>query len=145
MKRDIRMERFYPYPRHLVWRAITDKSLMERWMQMENNFEAIVGHQFELKDISGNWDGVLSCKVILVDPPEQLAYSFKGGSMRHETTVTITLSEEQNGTRLKLDHTGFTGFVDIIFSGIFGYGWRRMFKLLASLLTTENTQEEQSP
>lgn len=142
MKRDIRMERFYPHPRERVWRAITDKSLMKRWMQMDNDFEPLVGHHFELRDISGNWDGTLYCEVILIDPPHQLAYLFKGGAMKHNTTVTITLVEETNGTRLKLDHTGFTGLTDMAISAIIGLGWRRMLRLLSQ--TLDNSEREQA-
>ena len=130
MKRDIRLERFYPHPRERVWCAITEKGLIRQWMQMDNAFEPVVGHRFELRDISGNWDGTLSCEVLLVDPPEQLGYSFQGGFMRHETVVTITLTEQNNGTLLRLEHTGFTGLTDVAISGIIGLGWRRMFKEL---------------
>ncbi len=140
MKRDIRLNRFYPHPPELVWRAITTASLVKQWMQMDNDFKPEVGHKFELKDISGNWDGTLYCEVILVDPPSQLAYNFKGGVMRNETLVTITLLPENNGTRLKLDHTGFTGLADIAISAIIGLGWRRMFGLLSTLLDDKPIQ-----
>ncbi len=135
MKRDIRLQRLYPHPPELVWRALTEAGLIKRWMQMDNEFKPEVGHRFELRDISSNWDGVLYCEVVLVDPPSQLVYRFKGGAMKHETTVTFTLIPEGNGTRLKLDHTGFTGLTDIAISGIIGFGWRRMFRQLSKILT----------
>ena len=140
MKRDIRLQRFYPHPQELVWRAITDAQLMKQWMQMDNDFKPEVGHKFELHDISGNWDGTLHCEVVLVDPPDQLAYRFQGGSMKHDTIVTITLIPEANGTRLKLDHTGFTGLTDIAISAIIGLGWRRMFRLLSQTLSEQSTE-----
>lgn len=135
MKRDILLQRFYPHPPKLVWRAITEAGLITCWMQMDNEFKPEVGHRFELRDISGNWDGVLYCEVLLVDPPSQLVYQFKGGVMKHATTVTFTLIPEANGTRLKLDHTGFTGLTDIAISGIIGLGWRRMLRHLSKTLT----------
>jgi len=143
MKRNIQLKRFYPHPPALVWKAITTASLMKRWMQMDNNFKPEVGHEFELHDISGNWDGTLYCKVILVDEPSQLAYEFKGGVMKNKTVVTITLIPENNGTHLKLEHTGWTGLIDIALSAIIGLGWRRMFGLLSTLLqdTTIDQQE----
>jgi len=146
MKRNIRLQRFYPHPQELVWKAITTSSLMKRWMQMENDFKPEVGHTFELRDISGNWDGTLYCEVILVDPPAQLAYEFKGGMMKNTTVVTITLISEDNGTRLKLDHTGWTGLTDIAISAIIGLGWRRMLGLLSDLLYDPTlNQEETAP
>lgn len=140
MKRDIRLQRVYPHPPQLVWRAITDANLMKQWMQMDNNFKPEVGHRFELRDISGNWDGTLYCEVIHIDPPQQLVYSFKGGAMKHETIVTITLIPQGDGTQLKLEHTGFTGLIDIAISGIIGLGWRRMFRLLSQTLTEQRIE-----
>lgn len=134
MKRDIRLQRFYPHPPELVWYAITNPNMIKHWMRMDNDFMPEVGHKFELRDISGNWGGVLYCEVILVDPPSQLVYRFKGGVMRNETIVTITLQPEDDGTRLKLDHTGFTGLTDIALSGIIGLGWRHMLRLLSRIL-----------
>jgi len=144
MKRNIRLQRFYPHPQALVWKAITTAGLMKQWMQMENDFKPVVGHQFELRDISGNWDGILYCEVILVDPPSQLAYEFKGGVMKNKTIVTITLIPEANGTRLKLDHTGWTGLTDIAISGIIGLGWRRMFGLLSNLLQDPTLDKQET-
>lgn len=141
MKRDIRLQRFYPHPPKLVWQTITEANLIQQWMQMDNDFKPEVGHKFALKDVSGNWDGTLYCEVIRVEPPHQLAYRFQGGAMKHETIVTITLESEQNGTRLKLAHTGFTGLIDMAISGIIGLGWRRMFRLLSKMLT-KDTQDK---
>lgn len=140
MKRDIRLERFYPHPQDLVWRAITDSEYMKQWMKMESNFKPEVGHKFELHDISGNWGGVLYCEVILVDAPSQLSYRFQGGFMKHETIVTWTLMPEAHGTRLKLDHTGFTGLTDIAISGLTSLGWRWMLGILSKTLTTMQAQ-----
>ena len=126
MQRNIHLERFYPHPPERVWRAITNPALIKRWMEMDNDFKAEVGHCFELHDISGNWDGVLVCEVLQVEAPQLLSYSFIGGVMNHETRVTITLEASQSGTRLRLDHTGFRGLKDIGISFIIGMGWRRM-------------------
>ncbi len=134
MQRDIHLERHYPHPPERVWRAITDPALIKRWMQMDNDFKAEVGHRFELHDVSGNWDGVLMCEVITVEAPQRLSYSFIGGVMNSETIVTITLEATADGTRLQLAHTGFSGLKDIGISFIIGMGWRRMFKNIQDVL-----------
>ena len=135
MQRNIHLERQYPHPPERVWRAITDPTLIKRWMQMDNDFKAEVGHRFELRDISGNWDGILACEVIAVEAPQRLAYNFIGGVMKHTTVVTITLEATANGTKLNLDHTGFSGLQDIGLSFIVGLGWRRMLKDIQAVLT----------
>ena len=134
MQRDIRLERHYPHPPERVWRAITDPALIKRWMQMDNDFKAEVGHRFELHDVSGNWDGVLVCEVVAVEAPRHLSYSFIGGVMNNETLVTITLEAAGNGTRLQLDHTGFSGLKDIGISFIIVMGWRRMLHNIQGIL-----------
>ena len=139
MKRDLRYERELRHPPERVWRALTEPELMRRWL-METDFEPTAGHHFEFRTDPGiGFDGVLRGEVILVDPPRQIAYTFKGGMMRHETTVTWTLIPETKGTRLILEHTGFTGFADIAISGIIGLGWRRMLGDLPEVLTSMAT------
>ncbi|MEO0563308.1 MAG: SRPBCC domain-containing protein [Chloroflexota bacterium] len=141
MKRDIHLHRDYPHSINVVWRAITDPLIIKQWMKMETNFRPEVGHEFHLRDVSGNWDGTLYGKVLEVEAPQRLSYSFKGGMMRNSTTVMISLAETSNGTRLTLRHTGFTGLTDIAISGIIGLGWRRMMKdLVATLNTSIGTQ-----
>lgn len=131
MQRDIHLERHYPHSPERVWRALTDPRRIQQWMQMETDFQPQVGARFELRDISGNWDGTLSCEVTHCEPPIRLAYTFIGGQLRRETLVTFTLVPQDGGTRLVLEHTGFTGFPDLVFSGIIGLGWRRMLRDLS--------------
>ena len=135
MQRHIHLERHYNHPPERVWRAITDPEIIKRWMQMDNDFKAEVGHRFALHDVSGNWDGVLMCEVTHVDPPHELSYDFIGGVMKHKTQVTITLHATETGTKLQLAHTGFTGLQDIGISFIIGMGWRRMLKTLLDILS----------
>lgn len=134
MQRTIVLERYYPHPPERVWRAITDPSLIERWMLMKNDFKAEVGHRFELHDVSGNWDGFMTCEVIDVQAPHKLVYSFMSAGMQSRTLVHIQLSATDEGTHLKLEHSGFTGLRDMGLSFIIGMGWRRMLKALQDVI-----------
>lgn len=136
MKRNIHMERTYPHPPERVWQVITSAAHMKQWMRMESDFMAEVGHQFALRDVSGNWDGTLYCTILTVNPPHELSYTLKGGAMKHDTVVTFSLLAEGNGTRLTLTHTGFTGLTDVALSGLVGLGWRRMLSQLTDTLKT---------
>lgn len=137
MKRNIRLERTYPHPPELVWQALTQPELIERWMEMENDFQPIAGHEFTLRDVSGNWDGILHCRVVRAEPPSHLSYTFIGGFMKNETLVTLRLQPTSSGTRLILEHTGFTGIPDLVVSAIIGMGWRRMLKIMIDVLNSQ--------
>lgn len=134
MKRDLVFERLLEHPPERVWRALTESELMGRWM-MATDFQPVVGHRFQLRTEPGpTFDGVLYGEVTQVDPPRLIAYTFIGGIMQYETTVTWTLTPQAGGTLLRLEHTGFTGLKDVIISHIIGFGWSRMLKDLPAVL-----------
>ncbi|MBZ0293942.1 MAG: SRPBCC domain-containing protein [Anaerolineae bacterium] len=136
MKRDLRYERFLKHPPTRVWRALTEPEALARWF-MSNDFQPVVGHRFTLRTDPGpTFDGVLHGEVTLVDEPHRLAYTFRGGMMRYETLVTWTLTPQQDGTLLTLDHTGFTDLPDVIVSFIIGSGWRKFLAQLPAVLDT---------
>ncbi len=130
MKRDLKFERFLKHPPERVWKALTDPKALATWY-MENNFQPVVGHRFQFRTDPGpGFDGVLYGEVVQVEVPHKLVYTFRGGFMKHETTVTWTLALQDGGTLLRLEHTGFTGLTDMAVSFIIGYGWG---KFLANL------------
>jgi uncharacterized protein YndB with AHSA1/START domain len=95
-----------------VWTALTDSRALARWY-LDNDFRPIVGHQFTFRDRPETGiDGLLYGKVIVVDEPYQLIYTFGGSFLRYETTVTWTLVPDGAGTHLVLHHNGFTGLSD---------------------------------
>lgn len=99
MKRDIRMERMYPHPPELVWKALTDGNMLAEWFTA-NTFQPVVGHRFQFKTDPGpDYDGILYCEVKIVEPPHRLAYTFRGGWMQSETLVTWTLTPHEGGTQ----------------------------------------------
>jgi uncharacterized protein YndB with AHSA1/START domain len=124
-----------------VWRALTESDLLARWL-MPNDFRAEVGHRFQFRaPPMQNWDGIVRCEVLEVDPPRQLSYSWVGGSKEAGTyldsTVIWTLTPEGGGTRLRLEHAGFLPTNQFAFEGM-GKGWsghirQRLEALLAEL------------
>ena len=135
MKRNLVFERFYPHPVTRVWKALTDSDAISTWFE-ENDFQPVVGHKFQFRTSATGpgYDGILYCEVLEVEAPYRLVYSFYGGMIRHQTQVIWTLVEEGQGTRLRLEHTGFTGLTELALSGIVGFGWRNALKQLAKLL-----------
>jgi uncharacterized protein YndB with AHSA1/START domain len=130
MRRDVNLSFDYPHAPAKVWRALTEPALLAQWL-MENDFQAVVGHEFSFrtKPYPG-FDGVVRCKVLALEAPKLLSYSWAGGG--HETVLTFTLAPLGSGTRLTLAHTGFEGLKGLITSLILGSGWKS--KLLRTRL-----------
>ena len=123
MKRDLHFDAFYPHPPERVWNALTRREAIVRWL-MENDFEPRVGHRFQLRaKPQPGWDGIVNCEVLELDPPRRMAWSWKSNAPL-DTVLTITLTPESNGTRLRLAHTGFEGFKGVMVSFILGSGWK---------------------
>jgi uncharacterized protein YndB with AHSA1/START domain len=91
----------YAHPIDRVWRAITTRERIARWL-MENDFEPRVGHRFRLraKPMPG-WDGVVNCEVLALEPPTRMVWSWQGTNMKRATTVTFTLARSGAGTRTR--------------------------------------------
>jgi uncharacterized protein YndB with AHSA1/START domain len=122
VKRDLHFDELYPYPIETVWRAITTSDAIAQWL-MPNDFVARVGHEFQFRsNPQPGWDGIVNCKVLELDEPHRVAFSWRGGPL--DTVVTITLERMADGTRLLLDHAGFAGEVALSVASILENGWR---------------------
>jgi uncharacterized protein YndB with AHSA1/START domain len=136
LKRDLKFEVTYSHPIEKVWRAITDSRAMEAWL-MPNGFEPRVGHKFQFRSKpQPGWNGISDCEVLEVSPPHRLVYTWRGGPI--DTLLTITLEKVQDGTLLRLVHSGFRGFKALLVSLVMGGGWkgivhRRLPAVLARL------------
>ena len=123
MKRDIKVEAVYPHPVEAVWEALTNAEALGEWL-MPNNFAPRVGHQFQFRTKPApGFDGIVHCEVLEIVERERLVFTWRGGGI--DTVVTFTLTTVPQGTRLMLEHTGFTGVRAILVSFILGSGWKK--------------------
>jgi len=123
-----------PGPPAKVWRALTDSKLLASWL-MDNDLVAEVGRMFDFRSKPmGDWDGVVHCQVLEVVANEKLSYSWRGGSGKTalDTVVTWTLTPNGTGTRLHLEHAGFTEHAAFAYDAM-GRGWRDKHADLAKL------------
>jgi len=112
---EIVVEEVFPHAPEVIWRVLTTGELIGRWFMSPTGFEPVQGKRFTFKTRpAGEWDGTIECQVLDVVVNERLAYSWKGGhetnqgyGSRLDTVVTWTLSKAQQGTRLRLVHSGF--------------------------------------
>jgi len=121
-----------PDPPAKVWRALTEPTLLEKWL-MKNDIKAEVGHEFTFQapPIPGQWDGRVNCQVLECESLKKISYSWKGGNAEDtryggvlDTIVTWTLEPTASGgTKLHLSHSGFTVQNAFAFENM-GKGWR---------------------
>jgi len=116
------VERDMPHPPEKIWRALTQGPLLEEWL-MKNDFQPVVGHRFSFRATPvKNWDGIIDCEVLVVEPPSRLSYSW--GTLGTKSAVTWTLTPTQGGTHLRMEQTGFRSEQDAAYKGA-TYGWRK--------------------
>ncbi len=112
---DIIVDEVFPHSAETIWKVLSDGRLMARWIMEPTGFEPIVGNRFTFKTTpAGAWDGIIRCEVLEVKPGERLVFAWKGGDKGNtgygsplDTIVSLTLSEAETGTRLRLVHSGF--------------------------------------
>jgi uncharacterized protein YndB with AHSA1/START domain len=100
-------ESILPHPPERIWTVLTDRAAIERWL-MPNDFEPRLGHRFTFRtqpNPAANFDGIVHCEVVEIEPPRRLAYSWVGGGLT--TKVTYRLEREGDGTRLCFEQSGF--------------------------------------
>ena len=135
MQRALRFEVTYPHPPSKVWRVLTTREHIARWL-MENDFAPAVGHRFQFRAKPvGGWDGVVHAEVLELVPERRLVLAWKSNVI--DTRVAFVLEPFDGGTRLTLTHTGFKGLKPVMTSFILGMGWKgHILKAIPRLITT---------
>ena len=125
------IEREMPHPPQKIWRALTEGALIEEWL-LKNDFQPVVGHRFQFRRAPmANWDGVIDCEVLEVEPTSRLSYGW--GSLGFETVVAWTLTPTASGTLLRMEQSGFPSDAGANFKGA-KYGWRSFIDNLERLV-----------
>ena len=107
--RTLVVERVFPHPPEKLWRALTESPLLAQWM-MNNDFEPVVGRKFQFRaDPVPNWNGVIDCEVLIVDPLQRLSYNWGVGGSESglQWVVLWTLTPAEGGTHVRMEQSGF--------------------------------------
>jgi uncharacterized protein YndB with AHSA1/START domain len=129
--RSVVIERVFPYQPEKLWRALTDKQLVAQWL-LENDLEPEVGREFQFHtEAVANWDGVIHCKVLIVEPLKQLSYTWCAFGL--DSVVVFTLTPAEGGTRVRMEHSGFPRDREAAFKGA-NYGWQKFLGNLDQIL-----------
>jgi len=145
---DIVVEEVLPHPPETIWKALTTGELISRWLLMPTaGFEPVKGKHFTFQTKpAGAWDGIIRCQVLEVTPNERLVYEWKGGHEGNvgygaplDTVVTWTLSKVENGTRLRLVHSGFVlPKNDTAFKNM-SEGWKKVVRNIDTIAAEQDS------
>ena len=120
--RNLVIEREMPHSPEKVWRALTQGPLIEEWL-MKNDFQPVVGHPFNFRaNPVPNWNGIIDCEVLEVEPNSRLSYSW--GSMGMKSVVAWTLTPTKGGTHVRMEQSGFESEESAYYKGA-SYGWQK--------------------
>lgn len=146
---EIVVDEVFPHAPETIWKTLTTGELIGRWMMKPSGFEPVEGNDFMFQTTpAGAWDGIIHCHVLEVVPQERLVYAWKGGhesnvgyGSRLDTVVTLALSKVENGTRLRLVHSGFvTPINDTAFKNM-SEGWPKVFQNLETIVAEQEPSE----
>jgi uncharacterized protein YndB with AHSA1/START domain len=133
--RSLVIERVFPHKQEKLWRALTESTLLAQWM-MSNDFEPAVGKKFQFRaEPMPNWNGIVDCEVLLVDPIERLSYNWGTGGpeSRLQWVVAFTLTPTMGGTHVRMEQSGFGPDQIAAYNGA-NYGWQKMLGGLERVL-----------
>ena len=120
------------HPPEKVWRALTDPVRLAEWLLPVFGLSLEPGAAFTFKTQPyPGWDGVVNCRILEIDAPKKISYTWVVGDM--DTVVTFALTPTATGTHLSLVHAGFKPDQKQNFGGA-RYGWQMMGGKLVELL-----------
>lgn len=129
--RTLVIEKLFAHPPEKLWRALTESPLLAQWM-LNNDFEPVVGRSFQFRSPPmPQWDGLIDCKVLIVDPLKQLSYTWSALGL--DSIVHFTLTPADGGTHLRMEHSGFRADQQQAYGGA-KYGWQNFLGALERLL-----------
>lgn len=121
-------------PIEKVWHALTDSSLLAKWV-MANDFKPVVGYKFQFRtEPSKRWNGIVDSEVLVVEEHRRLSYTWITAG--ESTIVTWSLKAVGETTHLSLEHTGFKS-ESLSYTGA-KYGWVKMVGDLEQVLLEES-------
>jgi len=138
------VDEVFPHAPEILWRTLTNGELIGRWMMPPTGFAPVEGTRFTFQTTpAGAWDGLIRCQVLEVVPNTRFSYSWSGGhegnegyGSRLDTIVTWFLSQVENGTRLRLVHSGFVMPTNETAFRNMSDGWGKVLRRLGTIFDT---------
>jgi len=123
-------------PIQKVWDAISTSEGLAAWL-MPNDFQPEIGHEFTFRGEPKNgWDGVVHCKVMELNPPERIGFTWVGNNMDQYVSFEL-VPMEKNTTQFLLVHSGWRAEHAMIREIMYD-GWGYITEDLSKRLGDEN-------
>jgi uncharacterized protein YndB with AHSA1/START domain len=106
------LERLLNAPSDMVWKALTDISLLKRWLPFFPDFKAEVGFETRFELGPDDHKYIHICKVLEVVPGKRISYTWYYEGYSGKSYVTFDLFPEGETTRVTLTHTITEPFPD---------------------------------
>ena len=110
-----------------MWSALTNAAAISAWLMRTPDFQPAVGTRFRLKTTLLSKSGWVEAEVTELDPPTRMVWAWSIADDAPLTTVTFELTQEDEGTRLRLTHVGE---IDPLVGGLLTEGWPGRLELL---------------
>ena len=122
------VEQTYNAPVTRVWEAITDANQMREWYFDLPDFKPEVGFEFQFTGGTEIKQYLHLCKVTEVIPERKLSHRWRYDGYEGNSEVTWELFPEDDGTRVKLTHSGLNTFPPIadFAASNFNMGWNEI-------------------
>ena len=91
---------------------------------MDNDLQPVVGHRFSFRSTPmPNWNGVIDCEVLVVEPNKKLSYSWNSLGWR---ASSFGRWSRQGAERSRMEQSGFRPDQEAAYEGA-NYGWQKFF------------------
>lgn len=90
-----------------VWKALTEKEQIAKWLMPSDNFELKVGTTFNMLGTSKGVEYPHICTITEIIPEKKLSYTWAVKDKLSDTLVTYELEELNGKTKLTLTHSGW--------------------------------------
>jgi len=141
--RAIVVEDVLPHAPETIWKALTRAELIARWL-MPNDFVPEPGKVFHFQaQPMGEWNGMVECRILEIDEPRRLVYSWKGGSADNgaygavlDSVLSWELTPVEGGTRVRMVHDGFASPRNDFAFEAMGRGWGNVLRSIDRIAAT---------
>ncbi len=129
--RTVTVERELAAAPEKIWRALTQKHLLEEWL-MKSDFQLAKGQKFTFSNQPRpDVNVVIDCQVLTIEPHRTLSYSWAAFGL--ESIVTFTLEPTARGTMLRMEQAGFGPDQDLAYKGARA-SWKQFLARLDQLV-----------
>ena len=129
--RTVTVERELAAAPEKIWRALTQKHLLEEWL-MKSDFQLAKGQKFTFSNQPRpDVNVVIDCQVLTIEPHRTLSYSWAAFGL--ESIVTFTLEPTARGTLLRMEQAGFGPDQDLAYKGARA-SWKQFLARLDQLV-----------